>query len=152
MLLCSTWAFSQDLDEQDESFIAERNKTILSIDVKEPFLQVKPGHCTNFKEVSINSGVSSYKDLLTKYMYMYLNSEYYTLSGEFTFTLTIDKEGKVSNIQGQPDVRNSSVFFEDMKYIIRRIKDTWNPAQCNGVPIDSKLKIKMNFSSLNTEA
>lgn len=152
LVFTSTWGFSQDLEEQDESAIAERNKTVLNIDVKEPFLQVKPGSCANFKEVSLESGITSYKDLLTKYMYAYLNSEYYTLSGDFTFTLTIDKTGKVTEIQGSPSVRNSDVFFDDMKYIIRRMKDTWNPAQCNGIPVDSKLKINMSFVSMNTEA
>lgn len=152
MLLIGTLSFAQELDEQDEAFIMERNKTILNVEVKQPFLQVKPSACNNFTEVGLPSGVTSYKDILTKYMYTYLNAEYYTLSGDFTFTLTIDKDGKVTKVEGSPYVRNSEVFFEDMKYIFRRIKEDWQPATCENVPVNSKLKIKISFTSLNADA
>ena len=153
IVLLSGVSFAQDIDEQDDSFISERNKTVLSFDIKQPFTQVKPASCNQFEPVGLQLGnIDTYKDILTKYMYSYLNSEYYTLSGDFTFTLSIDKEGKLKDIVGLPAVRNSEVFFEDMKYIFRRIKETWKPATCNGVPVDSQLKIKMSFTSTNIEA
>lgn len=60
-------------------------------------------------------------------MYTYLNSDFYTLSGDFTFTLTIDAKGKVTDVSGDPKVLNSEVFFDDMQYVVRRIKKTGLP-------------------------
>jgi hypothetical protein len=73
------------------------------------------------------------------------------LNGDFTFTLTVDQNGKVTNIEGSPKVSNSQVFFDDMKYVVRRIKKNWIPANCNGQPVTSQIKIKMNLSSIATD-
>jgi hypothetical protein len=64
----------------------------------------------------------AYKDILNKYMYTYLNADFYTLSGDFTFTLIIDESGKVIDAVGAPKVLHSEVFFDDMQYVVRRIK------------------------------
>jgi len=89
--------------------------------------------------------------MLRKYMYDYLNTDFYVLNGDFTFTLTVDQNGKVTNIEGSPKVSNSQVFFDDMKYVVRRIKKNWIPASCNGQPVTSQIKIKMNLSSIATD-
>lgn len=152
LLFSSAFVWAQDLDELDDSFIAERNKSLLKADVKEPFLQIKPQKCTNFKEISINEGATAFKERLTKYMYSYLNADYYTLSGDFTFTLTVDETGKVTKVESAPKVQNSELFFEDMKYIFRRMKLQWAPATCLDKPIKSELKIKISYSSVNIDS
>ncbi len=145
-----TWA-QQDVEERDDNFITENNKNILKIDIKEPFLQVAVKNCNDFKAASFDGGVAVYKDTLRKFMYDYLNSDFYVLSGDFTFTLTVDKTGKVTQIEGSPKVANSTYFFDDMKYIVRRIKKNWIPASCNGQPVTSQIKLKMNFSSIGID-
>lgn len=145
-----TWA-QQDVEERDDNFITENNKNILKIDIKEPFLQVAVKNCNDFKAASFEGGVAVYKDTLRKFMYDYLNSDFYVLSGDFTFTLTVDKTGKVTQIEGSPKVANSTYFFDDMKYIVRRIKKNWIPASCNGQPVTSQIKLKMNFSSIGID-
>lgn len=84
-------------------------------------------------------------------MYVYLNTDFYVLNGDFAFALTIDQNGKVTNIEGTPKVANSRVFFDDMKYIVRRIKKSWIPATCNGLPVTSQIKIKINLSTIATD-
>lgn len=150
-LLLANFSFAQDLEDRDDSFIADRNKNILKIDIKEPFLQIAAKNCTDFKPASFEGGASAYKELLKKYMYDYLNSDYYTISGDFTFILTIDDKGKVTKVEGTPKIANSQIFFEDMKYVVRRIKRNWSPATCNAKAIISKMKLKMNFSSVTID-
>lgn len=151
-LFVANFIFAQtDLEDRDDSFIIENNKNLLKIDIKEPFLQVAVKGCNDFKPAAFEGGAAAYKELLRKYMYTYLNSDFYTLTGDFTFTLTIDATGKVIDIAGDPKVLNSDVFFDDMQYVVRRIKKNWSPASCNGQPVKSEMKMKMSFSSMSAD-
>lgn len=150
-LFMASFSFAQDLEDRDDSFITENNKNLLKIDIKEPFMQVAIKNCNDFKPASFEGGAAAYKEILKKYMYTYLNSDFYTLNGEFTFTLTIDATGKVVDVTGDPKVLNSEIFFDDMQYVVRRIKKNWSPAVCNGQPVKSEMKLKMNFSSLSAD-
>jgi len=151
VLITANLTYSQVLDERDDSFMMENNKNLLKIDIKEPFMQVAVKGCSDFKPASFEGGAAAYKEILRKYMYTFLNSDFYTLTGDFTFTLTIDAMGKVVDIAGDPKVLNSEVFFDDMQYVVRRIKTNWTPAMCNGEPVKSEMKLKMNFSSLSSD-
>lgn len=150
-LITANLTYSQVLDERDDSFMMENNKNLLKIDIKEPFMQVAIKGCSDFKPASFEGGAAAYKEILRKYMYTFLNSDFYTLTGDFTFTLTIDAMGKVIDIAGVPKVLNSEIFFDDMQYVVRRIKTNWTPAMCNGEPVKSEMKLKMNFSSLSSD-
>ena len=140
-----------DIEDRDDSFIIENNKNIQKIEIKEPFYQIAVKGCKDFKPASFEDGASAYKTILKKYMYTFLNSEFYTLNGEFTFTLTIEENGRVSNIEGTPKIQYSEVFFDDMQYVVRRIKNNWVPAKCDGKPIKSQMQLKMNFTSLTAD-
>lgn len=151
LALCvANFSFAQDQEDRDDSFIRDSNKNLLKIDIKEPFMQVAV-KCNDFKPAGFDGGVGAYKNILNKYMYAYLNSDFYALSGDFTFTLTIDAKGKVIDVKGVPKVENSKVFFDDMQYVVRRIKKNWTPASCGGQPVSSQMKIKMSFSSISTD-
>jgi hypothetical protein len=151
LALCAVnFSFAQDQEERDDSFIRESNKNLLTIDIKEPFMQVAV-KCNDFKPAGFEGGIAEYKKMLTKYMYAYLNSDFYALAGDFTFTLAIDAGGKVIDVTGSPKVTNSEVFFDDMQYVVRRIKKNWTPASCNGQPVASQIKVKMNFSSISAD-
>lgn len=151
LALCvANFSFAQDQEDRDDSFIRDSNKNLLKIDIKEPFMQVAV-KCNDFKPAGFEGGVAAYKNILNKYMYAYLNSDFYALSGDFTFTLTIDANGKVIDVTGVPKVENSKVFFDDMQYVVRRIKKNWTPASCGGQPVSSQMKIKMSFSSISTD-
>lgn len=140
-----------DIEDRDDSFLIENNKNIQKIEIKEPFYQIAVKDCVNFTPASFEGGASGYKTILRKYMYTFLNSEFYTLNGEFTFTLTIDENGRVSNIEGAPKIQYSEVFFDDMQYIVRRIKNNWTPAKCDGKPIKLQMQLRMNFTSVTSD-
>lgn len=151
-LLMANFALAQqDVEDRDDNPMTENNKNLLKIDIKEPLLQIAVKNCNDFTPAAFEGGVAVYKDTLQKFMYDYLNSDFYVLNGDFTFTLTVDKTGKVTNIEGSPKVSNSAYFFDDMKYVVRRIKKNWIPASCNGQPVSSQIKLKMNFSSITTD-
>ncbi|MBV8325978.1 hypothetical protein [Chryseobacterium sp.] len=151
LALCAAhFAFAQDQEERDDSFIKDNNKNLLKIDIKEPFMQVAV-KCPNFKPAAYEGGVVVYKNILNRYMFAYLNSDFYALAGDFTFTLTVDAKGKVVDVTGFPKVPNSEVFFDDMQYVVRRIKKNWIPASCNGLPVTSQIKVKMSFSSISAD-
>ena len=151
-LFVANFAFAQyDIEDQEEMMLFENNKTILKVKIEEPFLQLAVKNCNDFKAASYPEGISNYKETLKRYMYNYLNSDFYVLNGDFTFTLKIDETGKVIDVEGSPKVGNSHVFFEDMKYVVRRIKKNWIPASCKGKSVASQVKIKMNFSSIATD-
>ncbi|MBD8083223.1 hypothetical protein [Chryseobacterium caseinilyticum] len=145
------FAQQYDLEDQESNvIISETNKNILKIAINDP-LQVAVKNCKDFKAANVSGGVTAYTETLRRYMFNYLNSEFYVLNGDFTFTLTVNEKGKITKIEGSPKVDNSEVFFDDMKYIMRRIKNTWTPATCNGKPVSSEIKIKMNFNSVATD-
>lgn len=151
LALCvANFSFAQDQEDRDDSFIRESNKNVLKIDIKEPFMQIAV-KCADFKPAGFDGGVIAYKNILNKYMYAYLNSDFYSLTGDFTFTLKLDAAGKVIDVTGMPKVENSKVFFDDMQYVVRRIKKNWNPASCDGKPVASQIKVKMSFSSIATD-
>lgn len=151
-LLVANFTFAQqDIEERDDNPITEANKNLLKIDIKQPLLQIAVKNCNDFKPAAFEGGVIVYKEILRKFMFDYLNSDFYVLNGDFTFTLTVDQTGKVTDVEGSPKVANSSYFFDDMKYVVRRIKKNWIPASCNGQPVTSQIKLKMNISSISTD-
>jgi len=141
-------AQSMDIEDRDDSFILENNKNILSFNIKMPFYQIKSKGCTDFQAASFDGGAQAYKALLSKYMFEFLNSDYYSLNGDFTFTLNIDEKGKITKVEGAPKVMFSKAFFEDMNYVVRQINKNWRPAICDGKPVSSHMLIRMNFSSV----
>lgn len=148
LLFVNISVFGQfDLEDRDDSFILENNKNVLKVEILKPFQQVRTKGCQDFAPASFEGGADAYSNLLKNYMFNFLNADYYTLNGTFTFTLFLNEKGKVLNTEGAPKIDFSNVFFDDMKYVVRRIKQNWKPATCDGKPIPSEMKIKMNFSS-----
>ena len=59
----------------------------------------------------------------------------------------IDVNGKISNVQIFPQVKNSGMFIDDMTFAVKRIKPKWTPAMHDGKPVKSKRLLKVNFTS-----
>jgi hypothetical protein len=155
-LLLSSLFFSlmisaQDVEEQNDVLFQENSRNINRLEIQEPFYQLPIKGCTNLNVATFEGGVSAYKKLLSKYMYNYLNSDLYRLNGDFSFILTIDENGKITDLKCSPNIPNSKFFFDDMEYIFRRIRKNWSPATCNGKPISSQIKIKIKFSSMSVD-
>lgn len=71
-----------DIENRDDSFLIENNKNIQKIEIKEPFYQIAVKGCESCKPARFEGGASAYKTILRK-LYTFLNSEFYTLNGEF---------------------------------------------------------------------
>lgn len=149
-LFVSSIFFAQDLEDRLE-MNTENSRNINQLEIKKPFFQLAIKDCDILSPAQFEGGTYAFSSLLSKYMMTYLNSDMYRLNGDFSFVITINKEGDVTDVEGHPEVPNSKYFFEEMKYIFRRINKKWKPATCVGVPTTSKVKINMTFSSMGIE-
>jgi len=71
----------------------------------------------------------------------------YAIQGEVTFIFNIDEKGKTNNLDVLPKFKNNEMFIDDMKYAMKKVKKKWTPATKDGVPINSKYVLKVNFTS-----
>ena len=82
----------------------------------------------------------------------YLDRNSYSLNGTFYVSFDVDKDGKMKNIIVEPKVQNAEMFFVDLKFSLLRIKTPWQPATCAGVPVSSRVKLKLDFTSDFTDS
>jgi len=120
-LLISTPAFSQ----------SETIKTSILADSKAEF----PG------------GQDAFRKEYMRMVYAYVDMTAYAVNGKFSFILTIDEKGKMSELKIYPKVRNDEEFKQDMNFAMKRIKKKWKPAIKNGVPVSSNIIFDINFTS-----
>jgi hypothetical protein len=120
-LLISNVAFSQ----------SETTKTTISADSKAEF----PG------------GQEAFRKEFMKMVHGYVDLTAYAVNGKFSFIITIDEKGKMSELKIYPKVRNDEEFKQDMDFAMRRIKKKWKPAIANGIPVSSNIIFDINFSS-----
>jgi len=77
----------------------------------------------------------------------YLDPTSYSANGKFIISFTIDTDGSISTVDIEPKIDNSEQFFEDIKFILKKIKVKWNPGKIKGQPIKSKFRMPFNFKS-----
>jgi hypothetical protein len=46
-----------------------------------------------------------------------------------------------------PKFKDNEMFIDDMKYAAKKVKGKWKAATRNGIPVDSKFVMKVNFSN-----
>lgn len=124
-LLISVPAFSQ----------SETSKTSTVADSKAEF----PG------------GQEAFRKEFMKMVHGYVDMTAYAVNGKFSFILTIDEKGKMSELKIYPKVRNDEEFKQDMDFAVKRIKKKWKPAIKNGVPVSSNIIFEINFSSEHSD-
>lgn len=110
---------------------AETNKTTIISDSKAEF----PG------------GQNAFRQEFMKMIHGYFDISAYAVNGKFSFVITIDEKGKMSNLKIFPKVKNDEEFTQDMSFAINRIKKKWKPATHNGLPISSNIIFEINFTS-----
>ena len=80
-------------------------------------------------------------------VHAYIDMALYAIQGKVTFIFNIDEKGKINKIDILPKFKNNEMFIDDMKYAVKKVKGKWKPATKNGVPVDSKFVMKVNFST-----
>ncbi len=101
--------------------------------------------CSNPTYAEFTGGEQKFKELLAQNMISYLDHDVYAINGTFSFEFTIDTKGVLKTFEIKPNVANAALFYKDMQFIVRRISESWKPATCDGEPIDSKLRMKIDF-------
>lgn len=92
-------------------------------------------------------GNEAFKTEFMNMVHAYIDIALYAIQGEVTFIFNIDEKGKVNNLDVLPKFKNNEMFIDDMKYAVKKVKKKWTPATKDGVPINSKYVLKVNFSS-----
>lgn len=150
LLIFATVFFqAQEIEDLQEGyFLSESSKNLFRVDIQKPYDYYQLKNCAeeaHFKRAQFEGGDAAFNRELFRYISAYVDREIYVVNGTFFLQIEIDKEGEVSNLNVLPKVENSDGFLRDLKYAVRKIKKTWTPSKCNEVPVDSKLRIKLNF-------
>ena len=96
-------------------------------------------------------GTEAFRKEFMTMVYGYVDVTAYAVNGPFSFIITIDEKGKMSEMKIYPKVRNDEEFRQDMDFAMRRIKKKWKPALQNGVPVSSNIIFEINFSSEHSD-
>lgn len=94
-------------------------------------------------------GEESFRTELSRNLLQYLDNEQYAVNGRFSLVFEINSNGELNNIQIFPKVKNGEMLYKDIEFALKRIKNKWIPATCNGVSVNSKLRLKINFGTEN---
>lgn len=129
-----------DITENAKEF----GRAEISFDMNNPleFYRLK---CQDPTYAQFMGGENTFKDKLMKNMRATMSSNTYSVNGTFDFVFYIDKEGNLKNFFLKPEVPNSSYLLNDLQNVIKGLNQKWIPATCNGLPIDSKIRLRVNF-------
>jgi len=92
-------------------------------------------------------GQAAFQKEFMKMVHAYVDITAYAVNGKFSFVLTIDEKGKMSELKIHPKVKFDKEFKQDMNFAMKRIKKKWKPAIKNGVPVSSNIIFEINFTS-----
>ena len=92
-------------------------------------------------------GQEAFRKEFMKMVHAYVDITAYAVNGKFSFVMTIDEKGKMSELKIYPKVKNDEEFKQDMDFAVKRIKKKWKPAIKNGVPVSSNIIFEINFTS-----
>lgn len=137
-----------DNDITENSF--ESGRSVITFDLGSPveYYRLK---CENPVYPQFSGGESGFKQELLKALKSSVNHGHYAVNGTFDFILNIDKNGNFQKLTLKPDVQNSEVLYSDLNLMFQRMKAVWEPAKCSGLPVDSRLRMRVNFSTDNVE-
>lgn len=137
----------EDLD--DDPFLQENGRTLFSANLKHPMEHVRIQHCQaeHTRYARPSEGPEAFRKELFRTMQAYIDKETYALNGTFSFLFRISTQGRITDVRLHPKVANSELLERDLKLIIRRLKSSWVPASCNGAPLESEVRLKVNFQT-----
>ncbi len=101
----------------------------------------------NYQKAEFPGGDEAFRKEFMNMVYSYIDFALYALEGKVTFVFNIDSKGKINKIDVLPKFKNNEMFIDDIKYATKKVKGKWKPAMKNGVAVDSKFVMKVNFSN-----
>lgn len=145
VLIC---AFGNAQNLIEDSDVTEINLTVIkqtvAYDLKNPteFYRLK---CENPTYAQFTKGEEEFKNELGIQLKSYINSGLYSVNGTFEVILSINRSGNLQAIQLKPEVQNSNLLQRDVELAVRKLNLKFSPAKCDGTPVDSRLRQKINF-------
>lgn len=154
LTIFSGFAYAQtDVEEQQQesnvSLDASRN--IMTFDVKGVYQLAdnkclpKDGH--QFSSVKYATGEADFILNLRKRINQAINSDFYAADGYFYIDVAVNRLGNITDITSGPNIPNTRYLYDDLKSAVKKVKGKWIPATCDGIAIDSKIRIKLIFDS-----
>jgi len=80
-------------------------------------------------------------------LHAYVDTQSYAINGKVTFVINISPDGKMNRLDVLPKIKNAEMFIDDVKYAMKKIKGKWKPAMKDSTPVDSKMVVKVDFST-----
>ncbi|PWN58628.1 energy transducer TonB [Chryseobacterium viscerum] len=108
-------------------------------------IQVQPGE--DFRKAEFPGGEDAFRKEFLNMVHAYIDVALYAIQGEVTFLFNINSKGKIDKVDILPRFKNDETFIDDMKFALKKVKGKWQPATKNGIPVDSKLIMKIRFSN-----
>ena len=99
----------------------------------------------SFQKAEFPGGDDAFRKEFLKKVYSSVDMALYAMQGEITFIFNIDPKGKIDKVDILPKFKNNEMFIDDMKYAVKKVKNKWQPATRNGIAVDSKFIMKVNF-------
>jgi hypothetical protein len=101
---------------------------------------------SNYQKAEFPGGDKAFQKEFMNMVHAYIDIALYAIQGKVTFIFNIDTKGKIDRIDVLPKFKDNEMFIDDMKYAVKKVKGKWSPATQNGVAVDSKFVMKVNFS------
>ncbi|MCS3867651.1 hypothetical protein J3D55_000567 [Chryseobacterium ginsenosidimutans] len=101
---------------------------------------------TNYHKAEFPGGNEAFQKEFMNMVHAYIDIALYAIQGKVTFIFNIDTKGKIDRIDVLPKFKDNEMFIDDIKYAAKKVKGKWSPATQNGVAVDSKFVMKVNFS------
>lgn len=137
------------IDETDDAqFLNEAAKATIKFDMKYP-LEYYRLKCTNPVYAQFPGGEENFKHELFKNMIAYLDNNTYAVNGTFLFVFEIGTDGKISNFTLKPNVLNGDMLFKDLNFIVKKTNEKWKSSTCEGKPVSTKVRLKVDFRTEN---
>src|SRR5690606_17297448 len=129
-----------EISENSEEFV----RVAISYDLINPteFYRLK---CESPAYAAFTGGENAFKEGITKSLKSFLDAGLYTVNGTFELILYIGKNGSLQRFQLKPEVPNGHLLERDLELALRNLNPSWTPASCNGMPVDSRIRQKINF-------
>lgn len=147
-----TFTFSSAQDLIDDNDVTENRKEVgsqnVSFNVDNP-LESYRLKCENPVYAQFADGGNTFKDNLYKNIAGFIDGNSYSANGTFEMIFYVNKEGTMERFQLKPEVPNGKLLYRDLELALKKLNPKWIPASCDGVPVESRLRQKINFRTDN---
>ncbi|MCT2564526.1 energy transducer TonB [Chryseobacterium herbae] len=109
-----------------------------------PQVEVTPSYT---QKAEFPGGDEAFRKQFMDMLHAYVDAQSYAINGKVTFVINIAADGKMNRLDVLPKIKNSEMFIDDVKYAMKKIKGKWKPAMKENTPVDSKIMVKVNFST-----